>query len=165
MSKSLAFRRELFSHVKKAKYTVTENLYEACISHWWSRCEQNEDIFALVFSALTGHTLRKSDLETAPMDFRRGFYTFTSKHSFPNDNRVYIAEIVATILLESDNKELINVYYNSLLSRLARLEHNQLQRERHFRWIQKVLAMLVRANPDLRLSDNELPMVEGEVRS
>jgi len=133
MSNAMKYHLEFQAHIRDANSTVSERLYETIIDQWWNCCAKDERIFTLVFWVLMGKQWERSDFKDAHLKVRRALYTFTAPYSFPWNDRVYIAEIVATILLESRIEELIDVYINYLLSLKAQLEHDQLQRERHYR--------------------------------
>lgn len=166
MSMTYKCREELrIAMENAASLTVTPDLYKVVVDLWWSRCERSEEIINYVFSQLLGYPFRKQDFAQMSPRARRGIYAFTSKHMFPGGTRgPYVAEVVAAILIEGEQEELLNVYYARMLSRKARLEHKALQNERDYQWVQSVLKMLERRNPPLRLQGSEGSVVEGEVR-
>lgn len=162
--RTLQWRQELLTAIDNAaQLTVTPALWESVTDLWWSRCERSKEVFTYVFSALLGFPFGQEDLANASPRLRRGLYSFTSTHMFPGQG-VYVAEIVAHILLEGRQEKLIRVYYNSLLRRSARLDHERVQRERDSLWIQEVLALFEEGNPSVRLLPEGADVGEGDVR-
>lgn len=163
MTMTEKWREELKICIENAvQITVSPKLYEATVDTWLYSCGKNEDILDYVFSQLFGHPFKMEDLKGASPRARRGIYKFTSKYLFPEEGKS-IGHIVASILTEGEQEELLNAYYYRLLSRKARLEHKAVQWERDYQWIQEVLELLTKRNPALRLPEAETPVGEGNV--
>jgi hypothetical protein len=163
-NRTLLWCQELLTAIDNAaQLTVSPKLFESVGELWWSRCERNDEIFVYVFSQLLGYPFTRDDFYGASPRLRRGLYSFTSNHMFPGRG-VYVAEIVAYILIEGRQEELLNAYYHSLHRRFARLEHERVQRERDYQWVQEVLALLEGTDTPLRFLPQSLQLGEGEIR-